>query len=61
MVAGWAPTKRGPRATGNRLETTCSTEQNFIIRPEMMKYSTCYAILPGWAYTATRAIEAVHS
>ena len=25
MVAGWEPTISGPRATGRRFETTCST------------------------------------
>ena len=61
MVAGWAPTMRGPRATGNRLETTCSTEQSSHFTSKNERLSSCYAISPGWAYTATRAIEAVHS
>ena len=61
MVAGWAPTMRGPRATGNRLETTCSTEQMSHFSSKNDRLSSCYAISPGWAYTATRAIEAVHS
>ena len=61
MVAGWAPTMRGPRATGNRLETTCSTEQSSHFTSKNERLSSCYAISPGWAYTATIAIEAVHS
>ena len=61
MVAGWAPTMRGPRATGNRLETTCSTGKISHFSSRNDRFSSCYAISPGWAYTATRAIEAVHS
>ena len=49
----------GPLATDWRLRAQLN--KTFIIRPKMMKYSTCCAFLPGWAYTATRAIEAVHS
>ena len=42
MVAGWAPTMRGPRATGNRLETTCSTEQSSHFTSKNDRLFSCY-------------------